>query len=509
VSSADTSSTWDVHIGHLPPHRWDELPDTQRAREVIGGRRERPAITMEPIEWEALRITPRWLEDDSSNAVAAIQPSNVWKRGATEWERFTRGAQRRNQPVLTISEIGSLEEPDVVWPGGPTSSISLPVDAPGVAYVSGTRISLARVPPVVDGLEPADEALARLLTARDPELPWWSLELTGAERSYGPGAREWIDPQGTLSPLLISTAGETVAAVWTSADEATRHYVIPWMPAWTPALEWLGRDVIPECVLSGTVQHRPSAGEQEDTAEEGHSQRPKIARTDSPAEPTAAAVDSAAPSDPDEPVSEYSNTGGQPVTQRRNDGRGGEIGSHGHGAWTGMKKAIVALTVTVAGGVAVAVVTHVMYPDKGPQGPETPNLPVPSTSLTATSTTQSSTTEPLKPAVPPAPPGPPEEQVIHAGSSGEFFQRAVIVGVGNVFSNWSHLTITTGKLSCTTNNLDVGQAVAIAGESSGRDDYFRVTLLQSTPDVSSTVRVEELPFSDWPSDWQATASCPH
>jgi hypothetical protein len=87
--------------------------------------------------------------------------------------------------------------------------------------------------------------------------------------------------------------------------------------------------------------------------------------------------------------------------------------------------------------------------------------------------------------------------VIQAGSSGEFFQRAVIIGVGTVFPNFSALTITTAKLSCTT-TLSVGQAVKVAGKNADRDDYFRVTLLKSTRDVSSTVRVEELPVTDWP-----------
>jgi hypothetical protein len=134
------------------------------------------------------------------------------------------------QLALAISMIGSLEEPEIVWPGGPSASVSLPGAAPGIAHVGGPGIPLANAPSVAEGLGPADRDLAlRLINVRDPKLPWWSLELTGAEVSYGGGGTEMIEPTGTLSPLLISAAGETVAAVWTSSDEAIRHYVIPWM----------------------------------------------------------------------------------------------------------------------------------------------------------------------------------------------------------------------------------------------------------------------------------------
>ena len=47
--------------------------------------------------------------------------------------------------------------------------------------------------------------------------------------------------------------------------------------------------------------------------------------------------------------------------------------------------------------------------------------------------------------------------------------------------------------------------VSVAGKNADRDDYFRVTLLQSVRDVSSTVRVEELPLASWPTD----TICPH
>jgi hypothetical protein len=264
MNGGDGASRWDVHIGYLPPHRWDKLPDNERARLGAGGQRERPGLTIEPVAWENLSMTPRWLGDDSSGAVAAIQPSNFFNRGAAEWGRFIAGVQARGELALAISMIGSLEEPEIVLPGGPSASVSLPGAVPGIAHVGGPRITLARAPSVAEGLGRADRDLAlRLVNARDPALPWWSLDLTGAEvYPGGGGASEMINPTGTLSPLLISTASEVVAAIWTSSDESIRHYIVPWLPVWTPVLEWLGQRAIPEFVPSAARRIHSRIGEE-------------------------------------------------------------------------------------------------------------------------------------------------------------------------------------------------------------------------------------------------------
>lgn len=94
MSPENDTSRFDVHIGYLPPQRWDELPNTERGREVFGGSRERPGLTVEPIAWESLRMTPRWLGDDSSSAVAAIQPSNFYNRGPLNGPASSPGRRR-------------------------------------------------------------------------------------------------------------------------------------------------------------------------------------------------------------------------------------------------------------------------------------------------------------------------------------------------------------------------------------------------------------------------------
>ena len=129
----DGASRWDVHIGYLPPHRWDEMPD-ERARRVVGGHEVRPTLTTEPIAWEGLGMTPRWVGDDSSSAVAAIQPGLFANRGAAEWSRFLAGARTRRELALVISMLGGPEEPTMVGPGGPSASVSLPGSRRGLRH---------------------------------------------------------------------------------------------------------------------------------------------------------------------------------------------------------------------------------------------------------------------------------------------------------------------------------------------------------------------------------------
>ncbi len=200
-------------------------------------------------------------------AAALSQRSNqatCGMRGLPEWDRFFAGAQARHELALAISMIGSPEEPETVWPGGPSASVSLPGAAPGIAHVGGPRIRLAQAPSPAPSLGQADRDLAlRLVNGRDAALPWWSLHLSGADvHPGGGGPSQRVGPTGTLLPLLISATGEVVAAIWTSSDEAIRHYVIPWLPRWTPVLQWLSQRAIPALVPAAARRIHARIGEE-------------------------------------------------------------------------------------------------------------------------------------------------------------------------------------------------------------------------------------------------------
>src|SRR6202011_129959 len=147
---------------------------------------------------------------------------------------------------------------------GSRASISLPGSMDASEHVGGPRITLAAPPSPAEGLRRADRDLAlRVVTSRDPTLPWWSLHLSGAQVfPGGDGPSTMIKPTGTVSPLLVSGAGEIVAAVWTSPNGATRHYIVPWLPSWSPLLEWLGLQAIPEFVPAAARRFHSRLGEE-------------------------------------------------------------------------------------------------------------------------------------------------------------------------------------------------------------------------------------------------------
>ncbi|MUL48452.1 hypothetical protein FZI85_27285 [Mycobacterium sp. CBMA293] len=255
---------WDVSIGYRSPTWWTENEQRgERFLQTTGDDSTRPRLTSEAINWDQLGMTPRWLEEDTCECVAAIEPRNTWGQGSREWARFLAGTQARNETALVISMAGGAEERTDVF-GGPTASIHLP--AATYCSVGGPRIELASTPKLAEGLSPADRDLALRLSnirQRDSSSHWWSLHLTGAYiESGGGGPSGQVAPVGTFTALLNSAAGEVVAGVWVSEDGAVRHYIIPWLSSWKTVLEWLSRNAIPEYVPSAKRRIHARIGEE-------------------------------------------------------------------------------------------------------------------------------------------------------------------------------------------------------------------------------------------------------
>jgi hypothetical protein len=207
------------------------------------------------IEWAELGLTPRWVGDDSSEAVAAIEPST----NRHEWQRFVAGAMLRSELALAVSMIGSDAEPrySLPFPSGGSPGVGLP--AAPVTRVNGQRIALATRPEPAPGLAPADRDLAlRITDTRPGDLPWWRLMLAGSYVEAAFREPEMHEPDGVLTPLLVSRAGEVVAAAWTSPDEAVRHYIVPFMPSYVPVLDWLVQWAVPEFVSAAARRMRAS-----------------------------------------------------------------------------------------------------------------------------------------------------------------------------------------------------------------------------------------------------------
>lgn len=244
----------DVHLGTYPPGEWDAIEQRQRhfSRDSPG-RRRRPAIASEEIAWSDLGLRPRWVGDDTSTAVAAINASSFAGQGADELDRFRRGVRQRHELGLFVWTMGSLDEDEPE----PVSSIfgrDAQVWIPGFDSFSigGELIRLAKSPTVADGLSRADHDLAlRIINSRPAELPWWWLRVVVAEQV--PRGRP-VGFFGTWAPLMVSPAGETVAAVWTDHEDGDpdgaveRHYVLPALPSHRQVLDWLAQQAIPELV---------------------------------------------------------------------------------------------------------------------------------------------------------------------------------------------------------------------------------------------------------------------
>jgi hypothetical protein len=255
---ATNRCTLDVHVGEWPPTRWDEI-DAIRATEnpLAWGSKARPRITSEVIDWEALGLTPRWVGDDSSEAVAALEPSRFHNHGAQEWERFRNGATARGELALAVSTLMTPTEPTPIALRRAGASVMLA--GADSSNVGGAQIALASPPGLVTGLVGADRDLAlRIRTVRPLDLPWWALDLEGVLAYQGGFGATQEAPEGEISPLLASSAGEVVAAVWTSPDGSVRHYVVPFLPSYVPLLEWLVEQAVPEFVPTAARRVRRS-----------------------------------------------------------------------------------------------------------------------------------------------------------------------------------------------------------------------------------------------------------
>jgi hypothetical protein len=264
MSMASEEPRWDVLIGYRSPSWWTENDGRgENYLQVTSGDSKRPPLTSESINWDELGMIPRWLGEDTSECVAAIQPKNFLNRGSAEWARFLNGAQQRRETALVISMVGGSEERTGVF-GGPTAHVDLP--AADFSSVGGRRIALASTPRVADGLGQADRDLALRVAnirQRDSTSHWWSLHLNGAYvESGGGGPSGQMAPVGTFTPLLTSVAEEVVAGVWVSNDGAVRHYVIPWLSSWKSVLDWLSRYAIPEYVPTAKRRIHARIGEE-------------------------------------------------------------------------------------------------------------------------------------------------------------------------------------------------------------------------------------------------------
>lgn len=261
-------------MGTVSPAQWDERErkrERESATNVLArlARADRPRICAEDITWSDLGLEPRWVEQDTSTAVAALE---VTDSSADEWRRFNAGAQARDELALyvTTAEPPSTIKRPAARPNvlplppmgrGRATSVSFPYLGLDDFYIRGEPIHLARPPALADGLSATDKDLAlRILNERPPEQEWVAFEPAVHHLVSGDdhGEREgrFI---GTWTPLLRTPDGRTVAGVW-SDDEHTdvpvRHYVLPDLPSYEPILRWLVERAVPDLIPTAAARTR-------------------------------------------------------------------------------------------------------------------------------------------------------------------------------------------------------------------------------------------------------------
>ena len=173
------SDALDVHVGERSPTWWDEVEAIRRTKNPHAwGDKERPVITLPDLDWASLAFTPRWVGDDSTESVVAIEPSRFHGEGAEEWDRFVLGTRSRGELALAVKLIGDVKPPVSRAGSSPGASVTLPTGSGHiVTSVGGERLMLSSPPELATNLQGADRDLAVRISQRSLEFPWWNLNL--------------------------------------------------------------------------------------------------------------------------------------------------------------------------------------------------------------------------------------------------------------------------------------------------------------------------------------------
>jgi hypothetical protein len=197
------------------------------------------------FDWNSHGLTPRWLEMESTDCAAALQPNTF--EGGAELARFLTGAGDRDETAVLIATMGDFTDGQRrrLAARGDSAVVHLPGANQGIL---GTRAPQGSELSLSSELAAADRDLGLRMLNRSRDAPWWSLSLEGY---YLPatllvGEPAGAQATGTLIPILTDAAGDPVVGVWVSEARDQRWYVVPDQSDWAPILEWLVSRALPE-----------------------------------------------------------------------------------------------------------------------------------------------------------------------------------------------------------------------------------------------------------------------
>lgn len=108
ASCAAHSKQVPVHVGLARPKPSDEraAADARPSNPLF--HRRRSPLEDPDFDWARHDLEPRWLTTESSDCAVALDPSVYYNRGASELERFLKGAAARNETALVVATIGDV-----------------------------------------------------------------------------------------------------------------------------------------------------------------------------------------------------------------------------------------------------------------------------------------------------------------------------------------------------------------------------------------------------------------
>ncbi len=221
-----------VHIGFRGPAWMAEMEAMGRIARMAAlansGPSPRPALCEDAFPWASLGIEPRWVDRDTSDCVAAIEPGADYGAGGEQIWRLVAGARGRGEQALLLSTLGS---------GHSTIADQVPVDDFGFT-VLGRQLPEGVRPQLADELDESQRDLGLRLLNDSPQR-WWAIEFP---------ADSDVEARADFTPILRTSVGETVAAQLLLKDYPVRWFLIPPVSRWPMIVAWLVERALPAYV---------------------------------------------------------------------------------------------------------------------------------------------------------------------------------------------------------------------------------------------------------------------
>ncbi|MTE17037.1 hypothetical protein [Nocardia aurantiaca] len=198
------------------------------------------------VDWQGLGVEPRWLESETVECVAALEPGRLTVRWSKELTRLLEGAKARDEMALVVKMLGraSIDTPDGSVAAAEDDSLFLPGFQ---GSIEARRLPAGARPQLAAGLSAAEQDLGKRLLNRPAAAQWWTLSLvdTALESPGRHGVQKMSPLPGELEPILVDSLGKPVVAAWVPEQQNQRWYIVPDAIVWSSVIDWLVQQAIP------------------------------------------------------------------------------------------------------------------------------------------------------------------------------------------------------------------------------------------------------------------------